>query len=500
MHIKHTDRDIRASRKSKGVPFIMLAPIFIAIVGCTTIGPDYVEPSISGADREWITGDAQASSEQVNAAWWRRTDDENLSRLIEAALTKNLTVREALSRVDEAIALRSSARASYLPQASAEASATTLQQSLNGNPGIADFPGFIREFDLFDVGASLSWQVDLWGQVSRQNEAADARLTSSIEAANAARLVITVETAGTYFNLIGLEQEIEALNAAIAAQQRLLNLRKVQLDAGALSEADLSPFEAELASLQAQLPGLEGELSAQVLALGTLTGGLPEDELSLANQSISMIALNDVPLGMRADILRQRPDVRIAERTLAAETAEIGVAKGELFPKLSLNASGGFTATNADELFEGNSTRFSLFPLFSWRIFEGGRVRAQIRLAQAEARTAALAYEGAILEALREAETAVATYGKARETLALSRAARDVAAKNVNFARMRNEAGAISEIQLLDAERQLSDANRSAALSWRHGAVAMARLYGALGGGWQNPDTFSQKGQSQNAD
>ncbi|MEO0463156.1 MAG: efflux transporter outer membrane subunit [Pseudomonadota bacterium] len=465
---------------------------------CASVGPDYAAPQISGAERGWAMADDQAAPEDAFIAWWRESGDANLTRLVETALADNLSVREALSRVDEARSLRSSARAAYLPQAQAEASATTLQQSLNGNPGLADFPGFVREFELFDVGGALAWQVDLWGQVRRQNEAADARLSSSVAAANAARLAIAIEVSSTYFNLVGLQQEIAALNAAISAQQDILEFRAMQMDAGALSLADLTPFQSELAALQAQVPPLEGELTAQALALGTLTGNLPESELALLARNAQPIALGDVPLGLRSEILRRRPDINIAERQLAAETAEIGVAKGELFPKLSLNASGGFTATDAGDLIQGNSSRFSVFPLLSWRIFEGGRVRAEIRLAEAEARTAALAYEGAILDALREAETAVATYRKSREALALSRSARDVAQTNMRFTRIRRDAGAISEIQLLDATRQMNEANRAVAQSWRRAAVAMTQLYGALGSGWQSPETSSEQGQGNN--
>ena len=465
----------------------------VALAGCATVGPDYTPPQISRIDSGWISAEDQLTSQGDFSAWWRGLDDPELTRLIETALVQNLTVREALSRVDEARALRTNARADYFPQARLEASATRNQQSLNGNPGIADFPGFIREFDLFDAGGSLGWQVDLWGQVRRQNEAANARLDASIASANAARLTIVIEVASTYFSLLGLQDELVALNEAIAAQQDILELRQTQLAGGLLSEADLTPFEAELAALQAQAPTLEADLQAQALALGTLTGGLPEDELSLAATRRDTIALGAVPLGLRADILRRRPDIRIAERALAAETAEIGVAKGELFPKLSLNAAGGFSATSASDLLGADSTRYSIFPFLSWRIFEGGRVRAEIRLAEAEARTAALAYEGAILDALRETETAVATYDKSREALRLSRAASDIARRNVGFARLRSEAGAISEIDLLDAERQLNDANRTAAQSWRQAAIAMTQLYGALGGGWQRLDNSEQE-------
>ncbi|MEO0872705.1 MAG: TolC family protein, partial [Pseudomonadota bacterium] len=224
----------------------------VSLSGCASVGPDYAPPQISRIDSGWISQEDQAASEGQFSAWWRGLDDPELTRLIDTALVQNLTVREALSRVDEARALRSNARADYYPQARIEGSASRNQQSLNGTPGIADFPGFIREFDIYDVGGSLSWQVDLWGQVRRQNEAANARLDASIASANAARLAIVIEVATTYFNLVGLQSELAALNEAIAAQEDILELRQTQLEGGLLSEADLTPFEAQLAALRAQ--------------------------------------------------------------------------------------------------------------------------------------------------------------------------------------------------------------------------------------------------------
>jgi len=266
-HVSQTEDppQIRRSRFAR-----LLGPCALAfgfgLAGCASVGPDYSPPQISRMDSGWIGADDASAPEDHFAAWWRALDDPELTRLIETALAQNLTVREALSRVDEARALRTNARANYFPQAGIEASAARNQQSLNGNPGIADFPGFIREFDLFDAGGSLGWQIDLWGQVRRQNEAANARLDAAMASANAARLAIVIEVATTYFNLVGLQDELLALNEAIAAQEDILKLRQTQLEGGLLSEADLTRFEAELAALLAQAPSLEAELQAQVLA------------------------------------------------------------------------------------------------------------------------------------------------------------------------------------------------------------------------------------------
>ena len=463
-----------------------IAAVFSAgLAGCATGGPDYERPPIEATATDWIDRESVPVAEAEFIAWWRNLGDPVLTRLVEASLQDNLTIRQALLRVEEARARRAQIRASALPSVGADASVTALQQSLNANPGFAQIPGFQRELEIYDVGGSLAWQIDLWGQTRRALEAGDARIEGAIAAANGARLAVAIETASTYLALIGYQSERGALLASIAAQRELLALSNIQLREGEISRADLLLVESELARIEAELPRLDVEIRAAALALGPLIGGLPEREIALATEDRNEVALLDVPVGLRADLLRRRPDIARAERELAAETAEIGVARAELFPQLRLNAAGGFSSIALDTLFDGDSTSYSIVPFLSWRVFEGGRIRAEIDLAQLEARRAALAYEQSILTALEETETAIARYDLGREALALSERAATLSAENYRLARIQFQYGAIDQLRLQEAERGLRNAERGRAIAYRQASLAMAGLYAALGGGWQ---------------
>ena len=453
--------------------------------GCMAVGGDYVREPLPAEQTHWIDRANVAVAEEEFVAWWRDLGDPELARLIETALENNLTIRQGLSRIEEANARRIGARAARYPGVDTESSATVLQQSLNSQPGIALFPGFERRFEQYALGASLNWQVDLWGQTRRRIDAADARVELLIAAANGARLAIASETAATYFTMTGFQQEKRALLLGIEAQRTQLDLAKTRLKAGAISRAELILVEAELARLEEQLPGVEAEIQANALSLGVLTGRLPESEIALADRVPPLLELPEIPVGTRADLLKRRPDVARLERELAAQTYEIGVAKGELFPQLALNASGGFTSIDPGALLSGDSTRFSIVPFLSWRILDGGRVQADIRLAQAEARTAALAYVEGTLTAIEEAEIAIAQYDLAREGRPLALRTIALAQENLRLSRIRFEAGDIDRFELQDAERTYSNALRNGAISYRNSTLTLAQLYAALGGGWQ---------------
>ena len=464
------------------------------LAACASVGPDYERPELAAMDTGWIDRTNVPVAEEEFIAWWRDLNDPELTRLVEASLNRNLSVRQALVRVDEARARRAQVRAASLPNVSADASVTVLQQSLNENPGLAMIPGFQRELEIYDIGGALAWQIDLWGQTRRAVEAGDARIEAAIAAANGARLAVAIETASTYLSLVGFQSERAALSASIAAQAELVELSRIQLAEGEISRAELLLVESELARLQTEMPALEVEIRAAALALGPLTGELPENEIRLATTRRAEIALFDVPVGLRADLLRRRPDIARTERELAAQTAEIGVAKADLFPQLSLNVDGGFASAMIDTLFESDSTNYSIVPFISWRIFDGGRVRAEIDLAEAEARRAALEYEESVVAAIEEAETAIARYDLAREALALSENAVRLSRENYRLARIQFDFGAIDRLRLQEAERGVRDAERGRAVSYRQASLALTGLYAALGGGWQAPD---QKDVSQ---
>lgn len=260
-----------------------------------------------------------------------------------------------------------------------------------------------------------------------------------------------------------------------------------------MPEAPVAQADAELATLEGQLPTFDAEIRSSALALGVLVGELPETGLVLISQHTDYPVLSSLPVGERADLLRRRPDVRMAERRLAAATADIGVATAELFPRLSISAAGGFQALDAADLFVPGSAIWSLAPRVSWRIFDGGRVRAQIRATEASADAAALAYEEAVLAALSEAERALSRYNLG--LIALDRQDKAVAAarRSHELARVRYRAGDIALIELLDAQRVLRDAEMSYARQHLNAETDLVALYKALGGGWQKQQEESPR-------
>ena len=471
--------------RRKLLPAAVLVPLSITLSACIAVGGDYRAAPPAASETSWIDRKNVAVPEETFVAWWRDLGDPVLTRLIETSLQDNLTIRQGLSRIEEAAAIRQNVRGRLAPTVDGEASVTVLQQSLNSQPGLDQLPGFERQFEQYALGGALNWQIDLWGQTRRRIDAADTRLDGLVAAANGARLAIAAETAATYFTMAGFIQERRALELGIEAQRVQRDLGIVQLREGEISRAQLVLIESELARLEAQVPQLESEIRANALALGALTGRLPEAETELSRSAPPLIEFPDIPVGTRAALLQRRPDVARLERELAAQTFEIGVARGELFPQLALDASGGFTSIDPGTLFNEDSTRFTIVPFLRWRLFNGGRVRAEIRLAEAEARTAALAYEEAVLTAIEEAEIGIARYDLARQGTATVLRTIELAQENVRLSRIRFEAGEISRIELQDAERRLSDALRNGASSYRQATVALVQLYAALGGGWQ---------------
>ncbi len=216
-----------------------------------------------------------------------------------------------------------------------------------------------------------------------------------------------------------------------------------------------------------------------------MLGQLPESELALADGAAGEIALRPIPVGERADVLRRRPDVRYAERRLAAASADVGVANAEWFPRLSIGASGGFQALALGDLLKSSSQVFSVMPLISWRIFDGGRVQAQIHAAEARQKSAAQAYEKAVLSALTDAERALSNYQYALVSVRVQHAALESAQRSYGHVKRRYELGDIALADLLEAERGLRDAEDAYALVHTSAAIDLVALYKALGGGWQ---------------
>jgi outer membrane protein TolC len=263
-----------------------------------------------------------------------------------------------------------------------------------------------------------------------------------------------------------------------------LELVRLRHALGDASAADVEAAYAQWTAVNALIPDIEARQRAAVLSLGVLLGAPPERELALLDSPLAPSTLRALPVGERADMLRRRPDVLAAERRLAASSADIGVATAELFPKLSIGVGGGFQALSTGDWFDASSARFSILPMISWRLFDGGRVRAEIRAREAAERQAALAYEQAVLAALGDAERALVDYHSGLDTLARRGMSLDAARTSYGHARTRYAAGDIALVELLAAQRSLHEAETAAARAHTNAAVQLVALYKALGGGW----------------
>ena len=339
--------------------------------------------------------------------------------------------------IDEARALRDRVAGDQMPTVSAGTSVNRRGQSKNGPLPVGSIPGLDATQTIYDAGFDAAWEADLFGAKRRALEGASARLQATEVEAQGVRMRIVAEVARTWFTAAGARYELHAQQATLDTLQQTLELVRLRHALGDASAADVEAAYAQWTAVNALLPDIQARQRAAVLGLGVLLGAPPERELALLDGPLAPCTLRALPVGERADLLRRRPDVLAAERRLAASSADIGVATAELFPKLSIGVGGGFQALSTGNWFDASSSRFSILPLISWRLFDGGRVRAEIRAREAAEQQAALAYEQAVLAALGDAERALGDYHGGLDTLERRAMALDAARTSYGYAKAR---------------------------------------------------------------
>lgn len=472
-----------------GLPLVFL-------VGCATL-PKYEAPPAVALGEGWIapqepgpepTDLAAAGVDQLEA-WWQSLGDEALSRLVEKGLAENYDLRIAMTRIAEARANLERVDGRRFPVVSARADVSERRQSENGPLPVGRIPGLERDQTLHELGVDASWEIDMYGRFGRAMQVAGAKLEATEDEALGLRLTIAAEVARIYLSLRGAQHELEAREAAIAALSESLELHRQRVAAGELAPTELTALSARLLAAQAPLPAIQGRIEAAALALGTLLGGLPEQELSLRDSPAGELKLPNIPVGSRADLLRRRPDIRAAERRLAASTAELGLAMAEKFPKLAIGGNGGFQSLELGNLLDIGSLTFAVTPVLTWRIFDGGRVEAEIRASEARLQGAALAYEKSVLTALGDAERAMSEYRRARESLAAQQRVVAEWQQAHQQNQQRFAAGDIALFEVLEARRQWQEAREAEARLTTQAAAALVGTFKSLGGGWPAPAT-----------
>lgn len=451
--------------------------------GCKSVGVDYFAPKTNvpdawtvGLERQLAGGGASLQT------WWRSFDDPVLNELIERTCRENPDFKIAAQAISEARARRGIAESALFPNAALgveyarnRASNNSLRFPLSSNPS-----------DLYTAGFDTSWELDFFGGLKRSVEAADAALDASVENYRDLLVTLFAETARNYVEYRTLEERLVVAARNIENQRDSVDLAQSRLDAGLGSQIDLSQAKSNLETTRAQVPQLRTQLAAARNRIATLTGGYPNSVQSLLSQGRPIpVPRAGASSGTPCDLIRSRPDIRRAERELAAATAQIGVAESDLYPKFNLFGQFNLQSLQANNFMDANSIGYSFGPSMSWQIFSAGRIRNSVRIEEANTEAALAAYEKTVLLAVEEVENSMAGIANERDRLEALR--RAVAASNeaVGLVKENFKGGLVDFQRVIDTERTKFTNEDQAAVSKGQIATYYISLYKALGGGSQ---------------
>ena len=453
------------------------------------MGPDYrkVEPVVP---KHWQAGqipeaglkpvlspaEGPAGLESLKN-WWNSFGDAHLNHLMDQALAGNLDIKIALARIEQARAERRSTRAELFPTVNVK---TGAQHQENPFPGLA--PGI--RYNMFELGFDALWEIDLFGRQQRRLEAATADLEGATEEYRQSLVVLTAELARNYVDYRSLQNQLRITRSNLESQQHTLTLTERLNAEGVGTRHDVIRARAQAESTEAQIPALEGRMVAALRQLEVLVGRQPGALTVQLNSAEAVPAAPGIEiLTTPAETIRHRPDLRVAERRLAAATAMQGAAIAELYPKISLSAFVGLRNTDLESLFKSAAFSYGTAANMLQPLLNFGRIRAGIDLADAQQKEACLAFEKAVLEALRETETALTRYLKEesrRQTLA--RAVADLR-ESVRLSQLRYHEGVISFLDVLESQRALYVDEINLARSEAEASTNLIAVYKALGGG-----------------
>jgi outer membrane protein, multidrug efflux system len=452
----------------------------LLLSGCT-VGPNYKRPTVVAPPTyRGVVPDGTAQAETValgDQKWWDIFQDEQLRTLIRTALRQNYDLRIAASRILESKAQLGITRADQFP-------------ALSAGAGIADvrtaqskfLPAF--ETSTGQVNLSAAWELDFWGKYRRATEAARANLLASEWARQEVVSTLVGNVASAYFQLRALDLELEISKRTLDSRQESLRLTRVLANGGATSLLDVRQAEQLVFTASAEIPALEQQIEQQENLLSILLGQNPDD-ITRGQTLTEQRQPPQVPPGLPSSLLERRPDIRQAEEELVGANAEIGVARAAYFPQISLSGSGGFQSSALTNLFSGPAGAWSFGASLAQPIFTGGRLRSQVRLAEAQQQTAALFYQQSIQQAFRSVSDALVAYRKTREFRAQQELLFESAEDAARLSHMRYTGGATGYLEVLTNETNAFSAELGLVQARLNELQALVQLYEALGGGWQ---------------
>lgn len=460
------------------------------LAGCT-VGPDYHPPEMPVPAAFADAGDSSTLTDSELAGWWRTYDDPLLRKLIERALAQNLDIEAAAARIREARAREAVVGAAGQPQIDATGSVARQRISENAIPlppggsqqGAAfALPG--SEFTTYRAGFDAAWEIDLFGRTRRSVEGARAHTGAAIWDRRDLQVTTVAEVANAYLTLRTLQARIANSESELTRQRRSEQLVAARARGGLVTGQDVAQQRSQSSTAASILPTLRAQAESQIYAIGVLTGQAPETLVAELSPTRALPPVPVIPVGVPSDLLRRRPDIRAAERDLAASTADIGVAVADLYPRFSLTAAPSLVSTALASLLEWGSRSFTIGAAVDWPLFDGGRKRGNIAVANARQEQALIAYRKAVLTALRDAETSLSRTGADRKQLGDLEEALTWAARAEEIARTRYRGGLVTLSDVLQAQaHRISLENQ---VIETKGALARdsVALFKALGGGW----------------
>ncbi|KLU26385.1 RND transporter [Caballeronia mineralivorans PML1(12)] len=448
----------------------------LALAGCL-LGPNYERPAVD-APPAFRFAEPEAK-DLVNTAWWEQFQDPALNALIATALADNKDVKIAAARVEQFLGQFETTRSQLFPQVAAGFNAQRQRVPL----GSTQLPAGVGPvFNQFQATLSASWEIDFFGKLRRQTEAARANLLSSEEGRRATILTLVASVASSYVNLLSLDRQLDIAKSTVASRAASVNVFQLRFSGGEVSQMELAQSQSEYQASLATIPQIELQIAQQEDALSILLGHNPGD--IARDRELDDLALPAVPAGLPSELLERRPDLRQAEQDLIAANALIGAARALYFPSISLTGLFGSASTRFSSLFTGPARIWSYAGATTLPIFTAGSIGGQVKQAEAQQQQALFQYQKAIQVAFQEVADALVSLQKTREQLVVQGSQVDALRNYARLARLRFEGGYTSYIEVLDAERSLFNAQLSYAQTQGVVFTSTVSLYKAMGGGW----------------
>ncbi len=460
--------------------FVALLGVVILGYGCA-VGPNYKKPAVSvPATYRGLTPEEAAKTESSSIGdqkWWDIFQDEQLRSLIRTCLQQNYDLRIAASRILEAQAQLGITRADQFPNVAAEAGISDSRSARS-----KFLPAF--EGSTGHVNLSAAWELDFWGKYRRATEAARANLLAGESARQEVVVTLVAEVSRAYFQLRALDLELEISKRTLASRQESLRLTSLLADRGSTSMLDVRQAEQLVYTAGAEIPALEQQIEQQENFISILLGKNP-DVVPRGQKLTEQPHPPEVPAGLTSSLLERRPDIREAEQQLIAANAQIGVAKAAYFPQISLSGSGGFQTAALTNLFTGPSGSWNFGAAVTQPVFTAGRIRSNVRLAEAQHQSALLFYQQTIQGAFRSVSDALIAYRKTREFRSQEELLFQSAQDSARLSHLRYSGGVTGYLEVLTNETNAFSAELGVVQAQLNELLALVQLYEALGGGWR---------------